>query len=565
MIINSGHTERATRCSSLVPPCAGFKETRRGQSGMALLATLIVLLIISTLGASMLLVSSADMGASANYRGAKAAFYEADSGIQRSIMDLVANSNWSEASVDGSLLPILLRDPFPTSVTINGNTINLSGGAGWYPFGPTENLGNGTFTREIWLPPTDSEQANAKGSKLWLTVPVRSTGAVPNGSEPSTQRVESDLRVMIFRVSIWDNAIFAGEGQAGKSINGNVEVRGSVHVVGDPNNPTLLDWGGGATVGNNYVDAALASYWDVDWVKLPSLPVVEINGEWVQSLDAEVRVKNGDLDFGGSSSLGNPDATGNTRKETLDGFYADGTVTLSGTAAIHADANEDKYDIKATIPFPSLNDPFTDPVTGVFYASHRDYLNTVGLTLPENQISDNTPAFSVSDGSGNSADWDPVTSILQINGICRVDGDLMIGRNGATLRVQYSGTGTIYATNDIDFRWDLMPVGGYLNALDVPMNNIGLIADSDVNIATAGGATWLKLMAAVYAEDTITIAKQTRIAGSLVGKSFNLGNNVPQVWQVPKLAVNLPPGMPGGDPLMYAQRSEVSNWMHVRR
>ncbi len=526
------------------------------------------MLMISTLGASMLVVSTADIGASANYRGAKQAFYEADSGIQLSLIDMVANSNWAEDTIDGTILPIFIKNPFPDDVTINGRSISLGMGGGgpqpgWYPFGGTENLGNGTFSREIYLPPPDSEQANAKGSKLWVVMPVRSTGAI-GATEPSSQVVQSDIRVLVFRLSIWDNAIFAGAGQAGKSVTGNVEVRGSVHVIGDSANPTLLDWGGGASVRNSYVDAGTDSNWGADAVKLPSLPVMDINGEMIQSLDAEVRVKHGDIDYGGNSSMGDPNVTGNAHKETLDGFYADGTVTLSGSAAIHADESGD-YDIKENIPFPTLDSPYVDPATGTLYGSHRVYLNTRGLTLPVNEISTNTAAFSVSDASGNSADWDPATRILNIQGVLRVDGNLQIGKNGAAQRVEYSGAGTIYATGDINIRWSLMPVGDYLNTAPGITHNLGLIADEDVNIATAGGASWLKIMAAIYGEDEINIAKQTRIGGALVGNYFDMGNNVPQVWQVPKLAVNLPPGMPGSDPLLYAQRSEVANWMHMRR
>jgi len=395
-----------------------FSPSRNGERGIALIVSLLVMLMISALGTSMLVVATADIGASVNYRGAKEAFYEADSGIQRSMMDLVANSNWAESTINGALLPIFIKDPFPDDVTINGYGITLGGGAGgpqpgWYPFGATESLGNGTFSREIYLPPPDSEQANAKGSKLWVVLPVRSTGAI-GATEPSTQVVQSDIRVLVFRLSIWDNAIFAGEGQAGKSIKGNVEVRGSVHVVGDPNNPTLLDWGGGATVRNSYVDAAINSNWDVvDAAKLPSLPAVDFNGVMVQSLDAEVRVKNGDLDYGGNSSLGDPDAFGNGVKDTLDGFYADGTVTLSGSASIHADT-EDDYDIKENIPFPTLDDPYDDPATGTPWAHHRDYLNAKALTMPVNEISSNTGAFSISDASGNSVAWDPATNLMNI-------------------------------------------------------------------------------------------------------------------------------------------------------
>jgi len=178
-----------------------FSPSRNGERGIALIVSLLVMLMISALGTSMLVVATADIGASVNYRGAKEAFYEADSGIQRSMMDLVANSNWAESTINGALLPIFIKDPFPDDVTINGYGITLGGGAGgpqpgWYPFGATESLGNGTFSREIYLPPPDSEQANAKGSKLWVVLPVRSTGAI-GATEPSTQVVQSDIRVLV--------------------------------------------------------------------------------------------------------------------------------------------------------------------------------------------------------------------------------------------------------------------------------------------------------------------------------------------------------------------------------
>ena len=115
---------------------------------------------------------------------------------------------------------------------------------------------------------------------------------------------------MVFRVSIWDNAIFAGEGQAGSRSTATSRCVARFTSSAIPTTPPLLDWGGGATVRNSYVDAGLNSNWDVDAVKLPSLPIVDLNGEMVQSLDAEVRVKNGDLDYGGTSTLGDPDATG---------------------------------------------------------------------------------------------------------------------------------------------------------------------------------------------------------------------------------------------------------------
>ena len=68
------------------------------------------------------------------------------------------------------------------------------------------------------------------------------------------------------------------------------------------------------------------------------------------------------------------------------------------------------------------------------------------------------------------------------------------------------------------FVWNVMPVGDYLEHGCCITHNLGLIADDDVNIATSGGASWLKLMAAIYAEDDYHhVALQTRIAGSARG------------------------------------------------
>ncbi|MFQ3588107.1 MAG: hypothetical protein SNJ74_04130 [Fimbriimonadaceae bacterium] len=47
-------------------------------------------------------------------------------------------------------------------------------------------------------------------------------------------RVRS-LRVLVLArdVSIWNNAIFGGTGASGRSTNGNVDIRGSVHLLGE--------------------------------------------------------------------------------------------------------------------------------------------------------------------------------------------------------------------------------------------------------------------------------------------------------------------------------------------
>lgn len=550
---------------------AGTEPRAAAAEGIGLIASILTILLISVVGAALLASTMADVSTSANYRSHNAAFYAADSGLEQTLFDYLAERTWIEEVVETSL-PITIVDPFPDSVTINGQTVTLdtSGGEvvpGFYPLGDSVPLGDGAFARELWLPPTGVEIINAKGTKADVIIPVRSTGDA-GVAEASTVGLRAESLVTTFWLSVWDNAVFAGAGQGGDTVNGNVQVRGSIHVVGDPNDPTEIYWSGGAGLLNNYADADSSGNFGGDAVKLPPLPTREWNDETVQSLDAEFRVKHGSLYFDGTVDLGESDAGGNGHKETLDGVWVDGDVVpMDGNAQMYAD-DEGDYDLgDAEVPFPTLDDPYVDPNTGTLYATHRDYLNTVGLTLPVNEISASTAAFSYSDASGNSISWNPATKTLEIEGIVRVDGDLTLGRTSGppeSRDVLYSGTGTLYATNDLHIVSDVKPVGDYLDTSQSVVHNLGLIADRTANIATADGASWIKLFAAVYAEESVRVAKQTRVAGALVSNFFDLGTDVPRIFQVPKLASNLPPAMPGGDPLLFVTQAGLRDWYQVR-
>jgi len=67
---------------------------------------------------------------------------------------------------------------------------------------------------------------------------------------------------------------------------------------------------------------------------------------------------------------------------------------------------------------------------------------------------------------------------------------------------------------------------------------------------------------AFYAPNRIICAKQDQIAGTIVANYFDMGGQVPSIYQVPLLAKNLPPGMPGGDPYFFIKTvywREVTN------
>lgn len=535
----------------------------RDSTGSTFLITLMVMLLVFVLGGTLATNMLTEVTSSANYRTRGAALWQADAGLERVASDMLADPQWARDMVDFSTLPMTIANPFPMSSTINGTTIVYTDdGTGqpvpqFYSLGAAVVLDDGSFQRQIFMPPTTIAAANGSGTKAWLIVPAGSTGN-SGIAEPSTAQVRTDMRIEVRRLTVWDNAIFGGAAQGGNAINGNVQVRGSMHVIGNPGD--VIDSGGTAFIMNSYDN------WLIDFgaegSKLPPLPQQWFNGELVDTLDAEVRVKYGTINLSGTVLWGQEDVSGNGVKETLDGYYSDATLNLnSPDAAVNADENGG-YDAPG-ITFPSLDDPYYDAATATTYASHRAYLNNNSLLLPVNEISVDTPAFNVNDGMGNSAQWNPVTGEFKIDGIVRVNGDLDIAKKNSP--VAYTGTGTLYASGSVAIHSDLLPKGNYLDTATPNVNDLGIIADSDMFIATGPGESQITAMAALYAEGTTWVNKQSNIAGAIVSDAFDLGNQVPSVWQVPTLSTNLPPGMPGADPMLFVTGADITNWYHVRR
>lgn len=521
-----------------------------GEQGVGLVITLLVLAIVSAIGTAILAGNMADLEISNNFGNRSVAFYAADSGVDVVVRDLTADPTWIMALVDPFTWQV--RDPMPGSLTINGTSMLPQGGsfvAGQYhTFGSSVQLGDGVYSRQVLLPPV----ANVVAGDGTVTFEVRAEG---RGGEfdRSTQVVRAGIEVAIKGYGVWDNAIFAGQGAAGGLINGNVAVRGSVHIVGDPNNPPTIDFSGTADIRNNYA-TAVTDFGATDAAKLPSLVPVEFNGETVESLEAVVRLEHGTITMDGSSDIGEADVTGNGYKETIDAVRTDGTV--GPEAQVHAD-DWDDYDATG-VEFPTLDDPYVDPSSGTYWNSHREFLENTSLLIPETEISADIAAFSYTDGN-NSIAWDPSTGVLDIEGIIRVDRDLRFGKGHGRsnyIDIHYQGTGTIYIPNDLEIDAAVVPAGNYLAD-----GNLGLIADESVVIDKL---SQINVIAAIYAEETVRISKQTTLGGAVVSNYFDLGTNVPAIYQVPDLSTNLPPGMPGSLRLAVIDGASVINWFHER-
>lgn len=366
--------------------------------------------------------------------------------------------------------------------------------------------------------------SNFQDHLLW----IKSTGLV-NGVE---QKLE--VYAKIVELSIWDTAIFSGVGSLGTVINGNINVNGSVHILGNglADSDYALDLSGSAKVGNNYVGLSSSLK-----ALLPDLPTTSVNGETVETLNAEVRVKNGLVGLSGSSAIGEADSPGNSVKETIDGVYVtDGYGGNKGSDNINSDNGvSNPYELEDKVSFPSLSDPAKENPAQTI----QQYFKSNALVLT-NELSNINPGsiFTYSSGS-NSISMDG-NGNMAISGRVYVDGDNNVSMStaGAAKTITYSGSGSLLVTGNVQVDVSLLTSGNK----SFPTNIIGIMTPNSIGFNQANA----DVMGIFYAENTVTVQKQTNILGSIVGNYFDL-TQVPNVYQVPDVINHLPDGMIGKD------------------
>ena len=381
-------------------------------------------------------------------------------------------------------------------------------------------------------------------------------------------------------VNVWRNAIFGGTGQAGGLINGNVSIHGSVHLLGDdlPAGAvavTALDLSGTSLIHNNYsgIPAALAQ-------RVPPLPTRTFNGEIVQTLNANLRVRKGLVGLSGNSEIGEPNVAGNAVKETMDGTFVNDGWT--GNAVVDDGGRGDPksvwsdngwdmlYDLGDKVPLPVFSDDWRDmytgatvlnPATGQNY-THSEYFETICGT-PYNgnvTIKANTNFYynATRPGDTNPANRQPTddyilyngtTKRMEVNGQIQINGNLVITRGGGNDKtINYTGRAAILVNGDVTLDTDLLSVNADgTTANSFPQNILGIMAQNNM---TVGSLSQLQLMGAVYAQNRIKSEKQTTTIGTFVSNYFDMGTNVPDIFQVPTLADNLPYGMIGAYPIL---------------
>jgi hypothetical protein len=155
---------------------------------------------------------------------------------------------------------------------------------------------------------------------------------------------------------------------------------------------------------------------------------------------------------------------------------------------------------------------------------------------------------------------------MVITGKVYIEGDLQLGSSKIPT-ITYTGRGTLASTGDIHVHSNVVPSTKFpcITKNDDPSvppdgDVLGLMARKKMWVAMGAGDSQLTMAMAMYAQEQITIGKQCEIAGTMVTSYFDM-KNVPHIYQVPELQKkkNLPPGMPGGDPI-YIKSLNVESW-----
>lgn len=439
---------------------------------------------------------------------------------------------------------------------------------------------------------------------------ITSEGTAAQAGLTTTETITAVVNLNRENINVWSNVIFGGVGQAGRSINGNVAIRGSVHLLGDGEPFTDIDgdgrWddnepytdsngngqydfgepftdvdgdgrrdarepfidangngirdpaltvtdmaseiSGNADMGNNYdgMPAELRAL-------LPALPREVFGGELVDTLKAKLRVKHGRVNISGTASVGFSDVTGNSVKETVDGVYvSDGFGGTRGTGGVFSDnGHSNGYDLgDGVVTMPLITQGAYTDAGGTTHANYLQYLQANATVYTGDVTVRKGTAMTISGPKGTlSID---ASGNMTISGIVYITGN--INFQPSKSRIIYQGKGTLVTPQSAFVHCDLLPKTRFPTT-----DALGLVCGDRIELATGGGDAQLTMAIAMYAQHRVVSNKQSQIAGTIVSSYFQM-SNVPKIYQAPDLADNLPPGMPGADPIWIISL-DVESWM----
>jgi len=549
-------------------------KTLRDDSGSALVVALLMLIMLSFIGIAAISTSVRDMDIAKNTTDRTKAFYVAESGLEAAQAVLKSYPN-----IFGNDTLLGLMAPY-TSLPNGSCSITLTG-----------------------------------------TIPYKTVTSVGTAADGQAA-VQVQFKRRHSALNIWNNVMFAGSGQRGKAISGNVAYHGPIHILGegenftdqngngvwdnadqfsdgngngswDPGEPLVTDanangiWDAAEPYqddnGNNLYDGTLTAtdlaadlggtagmYNNYSGLpasiqnRIPQLDQDYFGGEWIYSLEADLRVKHGTVNLSGDAAIGQADQAGGSPpiKETVDGAYVnDGWGGTQGTSNVFSDNGTGfKYDLEDYLAFPSLKGNYTDPLSGQTYADYTGWLAANALIINGDVILE-TGIANTGGSNGNGSIFMDQDGNLYIRGIVFVTGNVYFNAGDGGERhtpIIYDGRGTIVSGGDMHINTHL------LSRDQFPTNDVmGFLSTQSMYLGTGPGASQLELMGAFFAQNQIVNAKQNSLAGAMVSNYFDVQNN-PHLYFVPSIVDNLPPGMPGSGTMnLYTYKKVPGTWKEL--
>lgn len=266
----------------------------RSAKGIALVATLSLLVLIAILVFGTFFTTQLELWITRNDTTSVQAFYAAEAGVQKYKAALFQQYVWQERN--GSV-PQTGGSTVCYSVFLEGIDWNRNG-----TLDNDERFGNNTMTLATDEPVVDAQgrPVGRYSVELVRTNNPRIYTLISRG-ESGGARARVQATVLLETPSPLNLAIFAGSGQANRWLNGGATIRGGIYIVGNPDKP------------NEEVISSNGNFSLLNWYDLRNTRDYGNLGNYVSEanrsatdLCASLRVQYGKISVGGSTQIGEP-------------------------------------------------------------------------------------------------------------------------------------------------------------------------------------------------------------------------------------------------------------------
>ena len=558
------------------------------RNGFVLITVLLITVVVAILAFGTLFTTMIDRTVTANQQGATEAFYIAQAGLNKYKTVVFQTYRYYLERPEKYEDAVRQGNPACGNYLTIGLDLNRNGVLGedvdlmdGETHGPFQE-GRGEYSIKF----------ETAGRYAVLTA----VGRV--GRSRSTVQVVSEPK----NVGLLSHALFAGPGQSSKFLNGNVEIYGGVHIVGDSANPDayVIDANGNFMQYNYYGMNQLEDV--VKDAKITGQQLqqfLSLNAHEQRDLCATLRVEHGRIRLGGSASVGgeppNLPASNGFKTNIASASIGTGPSSLdSGTISrMHADELRN-FDMDTSPPFPGLDDSnleLNDDCEAAEAGTWRDCIHatenlytftaqgpTIGnvctnasgaaITDFSPYISSNVLTFSEMaitctsrDVEGNDVSGFRYTKIvpepskgakyrLEVFGITNFKGlDLSFTKD---VQVRFENQATFFVEREGDAGGDVTIAGDLLPSQSFPDQDvIGMIMDGTLrmtgdNQQTTDTPKEQVAMGLFYAGEAAEIVQGGIVFGTVIAPTFTFSSGnagqTSKIVQVPGLTYGSAPG-----------------------